>query len=172
MNQPSQQHIESWASGFIDGEGSFVIEVKRYRDGRQQDTYLRPKLAVHLRADDIGSLHFLQQAFGDAGYLYQRKRRKESTYGSISKPTVECTWHSARSLAAVCALLDRCPLLGKKAKDYAIWRTAVDIALDTSVPSQSRQEKLWRLRDEIMEVRKYVAPEGQVRDEDGPTIGC
>lgn len=153
----SQAHLKSWAAGFLDGEGCFTIEVKRYRDSRKQDRYLRPRLAVQVRRDDEVALRRLQEAIETPGYFYRRKARKVSTYGSVSKPTTECAWHCMDDVKAVVKLLDEYPLLGKKARDYAIWRKAVLIYTNTERPSRERQEALEPLREVLMESKKYKA---------------
>lgn len=149
-------HLKSWAAGFIDGEGCFTIELKRHKDGRTLDESLCPKLGVHVRRDDEGSLKRLQRAIEDAGCLYRRPARKASRHGSISKPTSECYWHSMKSLKAIVRLLDHYPLLGKKATDYALWREAVLIYTNQGRPSQERQRKLRPLRIQLQEVKRYT----------------
>jgi len=149
------RHLKSWAAGFIDGEGSFVIEAKRHRDGRCLDVYLRPKLTVQVRDDDEISLRNLQAAFEAAGYFYRRKKRKVSTFGSESKPTVECSWHRMLDLTAVVRMLDAHPPLGRKANDYAIWREAVLVFTDPTLSSRERQHRLVVLREQLISVRTY-----------------
>lgn len=151
-------HLKSWASGFLDGEGSFVIEIKRYKDGRKKDTYLRPKLVVQLREDDEISIHVLQKAIGDKGYFYKRKSRKISTFGSASKPTVECSWHSQNALFAVVKMIDSHPMMGKKASDYSIWREAALLTLNKKMDRLEKHELLLKLREKLIKNRKYKKP--------------
>jgi len=151
-------HIKSWAAGFLDGEGCFVVEIKRYKDGRKKDTYLRPKLTVQLRDDDEGSIRILQKAIGDNGYFYKRKSRKVSTFGSASKPTVECSWHSKSALWAVVKMIDAYPLMGKKSSDYLIWKKAALITLDEKMDRLEKHEKLLELREKLIKNRKYKNP--------------
>lgn len=151
-------HLKSWAAGFLDGEGCFVVEAKKYRDGRKKDVYLRPKLSVQVREDDEISLRMLQKAFSDNGYFYKRKSRKVSTFGSVSKPTVECSWHSKKSLEAVLKVLEKHPLIGKKANDYQIWRKAAFLAIDEKIDRLEKHDRLLRLRNELIQVRKYKKP--------------
>lgn len=148
-------HLKSWASGFLDGEGSFVIEIKRYKDGRRKDIYLRPKLAVQLREDDEISIHLLQKAIGNNGYFYKRKSRKISTFGSVSKPTVECSWHSHSALSAIVKMIDSHPMMGKKASDYSIWREAALITLDKKIDRLKKHEFLLGLREKLIENKKH-----------------
>lgn len=151
----NKEHLQSWAAGFIDGEGCFTIEAKHYRDGRSKDTYYRPRVAVQVRRDDEDSLRCLQKAFGDDGYFYRRLGRKASTFGSASRPTTECAWHTMKGLLAVVAVLDEHQLLGRKRGDYSIWRRAVLVYTDTSIPSVKRQELLGPLRDDLQAIKIY-----------------
>lgn len=149
-----KQHLKSWAAGFIDGDGCFIIEVKRYKN-RKTNTYFRPRLVVQVRRDNEIALRQLQQAIENDGYFYQRKARKKSTYGSVSKPTSECSWHSMTALAAVVKMIDDHPLMAKKAIEYKLWRKAVLIYIDRERPSRERQSELGKLVMPLREAKKY-----------------
>jgi len=149
------EHMKSWAAGFIDGEGCFTVEAKRYKDGRQKDVYYRPRMSVQVRRDDERCLKRLQEAIGNDGYLYRRKSRKASTYGSTSKPTSECSWHTMAGTIALVNMLDIHPLLGKKAEEYKVWRDAVLIYTNTDMPSQERQQQLSPMRTILQQLKKY-----------------
>jgi hypothetical protein len=151
-------HLKSWAAGFIDGEGSFTIEKRKnnHKSTNGPDFFYAPKLSVHLRADDESSIRALQAAFGVNGYCYKRTPRKPSTYGSWSKPTIECIWRTHEHLPEIIKVFDAHPLQGKKSRDYAIWSTAVKKYLNKEIGSKERQKVLEIARVELQTIRKYI----------------
>ncbi|MHB0965988.1 MAG: LAGLIDADG family homing endonuclease [Bellilinea sp.] len=147
-------HLKSWAAGFIDGEGCFLLEIKRYPK-RNGYFVVRPKFVVQVRADNKAAIYMLQEAIGRPGYMFNRTSRKRSTYGSESKPTVECFWQTSKDLLAVVALLDEFPLLGKKLDDYRIWRQAVILMTRGNLSVNERNLNLLVLKEQLQEVRRY-----------------
>lgn len=156
-NEISAEHLKSWAAGFLDGEGSFLIGCKHYPDRPRKYRYA-PELKVQLRADDEGAVHWLQEALGCRGYFYHRPSRRPSLFGNASHPTVEITWRSMRDLTSIVAVLDRYPLLGKKARDYVLWAEAVRVYTDTTQSVDARQEQLKNLRTGLQKEREYRKP--------------
>jgi hypothetical protein len=150
-------HLKSWAAGFLDGEGSFTIEKRKnnHRSKNGPEFYYAPKLAVHLRDDDEQSVRALQKAFGVNGYCYKRTPRKPSTFGSWSKPTIECIWRTHEHLPNVLSVISAHPMQGKKSRDFAIWAGAVVSYLNKKIPSKTRQDILGNARVELQNIRKY-----------------
>jgi len=100
-----------WLAGFIDGEGCFVIHGTA--GGR-----LKCRLAVAVRADELPTLETIQARTG-AGTIVTRPQR------GTTKP--EATWQvqSRPDCLRMAEIFDRFPLRAKKARDYAIWRSAL-----------------------------------------------
>jgi hypothetical protein len=52
-------------------------------------------------------------------------------------------------------ILDQYPLQSKKAKDYHLWRQAMMLRKDAKRGDEVRNERIARLREELIEGRKY-----------------
>jgi hypothetical protein len=141
-----------WLAGFIDGEGSFVISSNNLGG-------YRVCFGVHIRGDDRPVLEECVDRTG-IGYLVDRSpspgRVKEN-------PTTG--WSVVRKLDCqrLVEILDRYPLRAKKARDYAIWREAVDLhsRMRNGYPARGMTALSWepiaRLRDELRSGRAYPA---------------
>jgi hypothetical protein len=107
-----------WLSGLIDGEGCFRIQRNHSR-GRGPVTY-STSFALKLRDDDEPILREIIAQTGIGRFAY------DSTRSGNSKPAA--AWHVDRreDCAALVALLDRHPLRTRKARDFAVWREAVE----------------------------------------------
>lgn len=140
---------DGWFAGFADGEAHFALELNN-RQHRQGATVI-PVFKIMLRADDIGVLRTLAEAFG--GSLYFRPGSRSGEH--VSKPL--CAWKVApkRNLAQLVRYFDEFPLHAKKSRDYALWREAVLIYCAHG----GRDPRLRPLRDALMEGRRYDAPE-------------
>ena len=101
-----------WLAGLIDGEGCFHIKRVGGAGGSLICTMI-----VGLRVDDRPILEEVRQATG-IGALYEARRPS-------------CTllrWEVTRKAECVelISILDRYPLRTRKARDYALWREAVN----------------------------------------------
>ena len=149
-----KNNLKSWAAGFIDGEGCFIIE-KRADTRENRSICYRPRLKIQLRDDDIETLKLIQTVFGIKGCLYRRAARKQSIYGSISKPTVELIYTSISDLLLIINILKQHPLMSKKKKDFVVWEKAVNLIIDKTISKEQKNHNMEKLFNEIKHVRKY-----------------
>lgn len=117
-----------WLAGFIDGEGCFRIHSQK------RGRYLTPAFHLKLRADDRPILEEIARRVG-AGRLYDMPAHGTSRPGTVWRCQSQA---DCRALAAV---LDRYPLRAKKAREYAVWREALDHHAATTIGTR------WRPRD-------------------------
>ena len=101
----------NWLAGFIDGEGCFRI-AKRHQRYYAYGCFF----SITLRADDEPVLWEIQRRTGFGRVRsYPHQRNAAACYSVETR--AECL--------ALIEILDRYPLRAKKARDYAIWREAV-----------------------------------------------
>lgn len=129
---------DAWFSGFTDGEGCF--ELAGAPKGRVQ-----PQFSINLRADAGQILLDLQARFG--GRIHYRPARNNGA------PQHDWVVKRKRELGPLVDYFDRFSLRAKKAGDYALWRRAVQIYLE----SDSNDPRLKVLRKSLMAGRAYDA---------------
>ena len=132
-----------WLAGFLDGEGCF--DIPRQRKTRRDYYYCR--LSVTLRADDADTLRMCAARLG--GHVYFGKRGSQPRDG---KPKARWEVSKRSELRAIVELLDQCPLRSKKARDYAIWRRALDVS-ESGLPE--RHQLMAGLRTALVDARVY-----------------
>ena len=107
----------AYLAGFVSAEGYFGINPRGS---------VRPRLAVRLRADDLGLLQAIHERTG-CGRVYGPREQAGSS------PVVAWIVVSRQDLFDLVAALDRIPPKGRKLREYEIWREAALLAqLDTS----------------------------------------
>lgn len=107
-----------WLAGFVDGEGSFKIQVRN--NGKTHT----PVFSLVLRGDDGAIIEKIRRlARAGVVYRYHYAVRPQDRYRR--GPRVE--WHvvGKRDVLKLVELFDRYPLRSKKQRDYATWRHAV-----------------------------------------------
>jgi hypothetical protein len=156
LDQPPVADLEDdafghWLAGIIDGEGCFLI-------GTRQDRGYFTRFQMLLRADDVAVLNAARQRTG-LGALYYSKRGKGDPKGG--QPGVQWVIYRRADCEALVTLLDRYPLLTKKARDYKIWREAVAI-METKLTGGRIQpwDDMAALKQRLESIRAYVAPTG------------
>lgn len=107
-----------YVSGLVDGEGWFMVSVRR---NRQRMNY-NPKFGINLRADDRPVLEWLRGYFGCGGLRVAD--RKNPRHGPAAVLTIAGLYDL---MSAVLPHFDRYPLRAKKARDFAVWRKMVEI---------------------------------------------
>ena len=140
---------DPWFSGFVDGEGCFIIRVVNHRKPSGNRTYYQPSFVIKLRDDDDQILHEIQLNFG--GKLRHIRPTKSSTPGA--RPQIEWSVVAQGELLALIAYFDQFPLRSKKARDYGFWREATIIV--ATKPSGSRSSRIPKLKHQMEAGRRY-----------------
>lgn len=139
----------NYLAGLADGEGCFVI-CRKWQPGGT--VTFSTAFQVALRADDAPLLRGLRNELDMDALRIKRATLK-------SRPV--CVWAiSAKAdCAALVDLFDRFPLRSKKARDYAIWRQAVVLRIETPRGVKQRGRADWarlsELHDAIRAVRTF-----------------
>lgn len=111
-----------WLSGFIDGEGCFII----LKDNRHVTNYT-PRFSLGLREDDAEILFEIVDQLG-IGQLYRRPKKH-----SPSNPQLHWYVANTHDVLILAEILDEFPLRTKKVKDYRLWREAVRVYIQKPV---------------------------------------
>lgn len=130
---------DAWLAGFAAGEGYFQLRRQNHCGWR-----VEPRFRIHLRADDEAILAALCAAFGGS----VRRGRN-----GIWTPQAHWLISSKRDLSALVEYFDRFPLRAKKAREYAVWREAVELY----VVASGVHPRLFELHDQLLREREYVA---------------
>jgi hypothetical protein len=123
----SRSAFGHWLSGFVDGEGSFMLTLIKLRRRPSYRGIPACRFEICLRQDDYKVLELIRSYWG---------------FGSISEPPPKvliprvgrhpvCRYYSANSeLLGRIAVphFDRFPLRSKKARDFVIWKSAIEVA--------------------------------------------
>jgi hypothetical protein len=140
-----------WAAGFIDGEGCFAISRNTVR-GVQSGH--RCRMNVRLRDDDIEVLNILAQHTG-VGVVRHDKAAREGE-------NAQAVWEvmTKADCAVLCRILDAHPLRAKKARDYSIWREAVEVwkgvaGRNGGTGADPAQARLATLKEQLEGGRRY-----------------
>lgn len=137
-----------WLSGFIDGEGSFVIAESRGQ--------FRCVFSLTLRDDDHDMLVECEKQTGIGSVS-----RRDRSYGKgPDRPQSVWVVTNVRDCLALVRLLDRFPLRAKKRRDYEIWRQAVIHWRYRPVGSRWHHNVDWTtfadFKRDLEAVRRYV----------------
>lgn len=107
-----------WLAGLIDGEGCFRVQANHSRT-RGVETYAT-SFTLKLRDDDELILRTIIALTGIGRYAHDSKGRGNS------RPCSVWVVDTRGGCAALVTLLDAFPLRTRKARDYAVWREAVE----------------------------------------------
>jgi hypothetical protein len=142
-----------WLAGLIDGEGCFRVHTQKGGD------YYAPSFALKLRDDDAPILHEIVALTGIG------RIARDSSRSGNSKPCAIWRVDSRASTEALAALLDRFPLRTRKARDYAVWRRAIDVRASMTRGNRWHGPRDWTplvdLKRELEQAREYAPPEGR-----------
>ena len=123
-----------WLSGFVDGEGSFILQTQQRPGGFSCHASLR----IELRDDDSDIINLIKD-FWQVGNIYMRKGRKR--LDTTTKPNVQYVVSGWETLNTVIVPhFTKYPLRAKKKRDFEIWKDAVDFAYRVSL---SRSNHKW-----------------------------
>jgi hypothetical protein len=120
-----RNHFASWLSGFTDGEGSFVLLTSI----RERCVVCIADFSISLRADDSRVLH-LMQSFFQCGNMsrYECESYRRRAIPLNANP--RCTFRVNRLQDLTERIIPHFlayPLIAKKARDFAIWKEAVEL---------------------------------------------
>jgi len=136
-----------WLAGFIDGEGSFIVN--------KQDQGYRPLLRVKLRDDDAAVLYECQRRTQLGSVFPEPVYRRTGRVGQRNRPQMVWQVTTKADLPVLVALLERYPLRAKKRTDFDIWKYAV--AEWTTKRRYGHWEPLEVLRAELAANRTYTS---------------
>ncbi len=114
-----------WLSGFVDGEGCFILIVHAAK--RFKTTIPCAKFEIHLRQDDQSILADIRRFLG-VGVFYDRTSRL--TPGSHQKSKPQICYRVAKASDLVREIIphfETYPLRAKKKNDFAIWKRGVEL---------------------------------------------
>lgn len=110
----------SWFSGFVDGEGSFLIVRKQLKNGKCGYVYL-PVFTITLRRDDMNMLINIQKKLKLGSCIFTSKNKRfKNAY-----PGFRWSVSGIKQCLELIHLFNRCPLQTKKNVDYKVWRSFV-----------------------------------------------
>ena len=104
----------NWLAGFIDGEGCFAIN-KAVR----KPAYFRCQFSLRVRLDDAAIVREVHKRLG-FGSVFTAKAN------GPTNPSFGWSVSSRPDALKLAELLETYPLRAKKARDFAIWRLALD----------------------------------------------
>ncbi len=104
----------AWLSGFVAGEGTFILSMRKKAP--------RASFAIVLRCDDAEILHLIQ-SYWQCGSIYTIRRKKNA---HLHKPEVKIEVFRHDQLENVLIPhFERFPLFAKKRRDFEIWKEGV-----------------------------------------------
>lgn len=117
---PLERNLNEYVAGFIDGEGCFSLsfrkDVRHERSGSPVYYSWKAMFAVMLRIDDEEVLHMVKDTLG---------------CGSITHAQAGAVRYQVANLddlqAKLVPFFIRYPLIGKKGRDFELWKEAVQI---------------------------------------------
>ena len=121
-----QEYFGAWLSGFVDGEGCFILRRGSYPRRGPMTAFV-----ILLRADDTPVLQLIQ-CYWQIGNL--RARKPYDYLGINRKPqsVYECS-RIGEQMNVIIPHFLKFPLLAKKRRDFTIWSQAVQLAYAVSL---------------------------------------
>ena len=104
----------AFVSGFVDAEGSFIINVQN----RQDKWYVSSGFQVRLHTRDLPLLYSIQAFFGGVGQIYVEKSKDMAGYYVKNLEIINNT---------IIPHFDKYPLLTCKKIDYDLWKNCIEI---------------------------------------------
>ena len=139
-----------WLSGLIDGEGCFRVHKGK------RGAYYATHFALKLRDDDTP---VLREIWGQTGFGVLKPDRTRS---GNSNPCMAWVIQSKADCLRLVELLDKYPLRSRKARDYVLWREAVEVWVSMNRGNRWHGPRDWspmiRLKEAIEDARSYRPP--------------
>lgn len=128
-----------WLSGFVDGEGCFLLHMRRYKDCHTQVP--QANFQIKLRADDEPILRQMQSYWQCGGITFHAEQcRPHSKTCNMVMFRVK---QYELLISVIIPHFEKFPLRAKKALDFAFWKDAVAFAAVISKRKQrGRQGRL------------------------------
>lgn len=150
----SPDHLKSWVSGYIDGEGCFAVDIERHNT-KGGYTRLCPSFSMVVRADDRMALYIVKRVIGLTTEVHVRDRG-----GRHVNPIAQMKCSKIDDLIRIVEHLDRYPLLAKKSAEYSVWREAVVMHVKPTVSRKSKRATLEMLREVLQKSKPFAALRG------------
>lgn len=113
-----RDYFGAWLSGFVDGEGCFML----LRHARPSGRIIRhARFLIALRQDDLPTLEAIQAYWG-TGKIQVRK-----SYGNSQPQRFFAIWNRPILESVLIPHFGRYPLVAKKRRDYEIWKQGVAV---------------------------------------------
>lgn len=143
----------AWLSGLVDGEGCFLINMRRFDTG---NIIYCPHFILALRADDADILFEIADHL-EIGRIYENKPTN-----TCPNATLRWVIASASDCLGLIAILDEFPLRTRKLQDYLLWRESVEVYNHKPV----NKARMATLYERLQLVKKYnqELPEEPVPD--------
>jgi hypothetical protein len=155
-----------WLSGFVDGEGTFILRSPKVRNRPRPSAEFR----IVLRDDDAEIVEAIAAFFG-CGFVLRNSNARSKI--ANAKPIISFSVAAVRShVSVIIPHFDRYPLLAKKRADFRIWREAVlfmasvqaEPKLHLESPrrgfcprwSDERLQTFFNFRERLRDARRYV----------------
>ena len=165
-NDIDRDYFGAWLSGFVDGEGCFILRRGTYPRRGSLTSFV-----ILLRADDAPVLE-LVRSYWQSGHVRPRKMY-DYTSGAINRnpqSVYECS-RVGEQVKVIIPHFLRFPLVAKKQRDFAVWSEAVQLAHAVSLRHKRGQpsrreahkwsmpevEKFDQLAEKLRMVRRFPA---------------
>lgn len=142
-----------WITGFVDGEGSFVVSIRKSL-GSRLGLSVEPKFSIGLHQKDRGVLEQIKDYLG-VGHIYNQGFNG-----------VQFHVKSVKELEVVIMHFDKYPLISQKYTDSQLWREVVMMMLKKEHLTLEGLKKIVALKaslnlgllDELKEVFPNIVP--------------
>lgn len=134
---------DAWLSGFLDGEGSFII-----RKMKNSSVSYRFVVNLHMRADEIEIIREISDVFG--GSVGKPRMQKDKP-----NPFVDWRLSAFDDVISMISYLNKYPLRAKKARDYSVWKNAFKMYYQAIINSgRKNPEWLTEAMDNAIEANR------------------
>jgi hypothetical protein len=155
-----EDYWNGYLLGFIAGEGCFHISIMDQRKNswkikrkNKLKFEIKPVFLIVLSDEDIESLEFVKNRFG-VGYISLLKKDSDSNL-LIQK---QFFISGLKGCKIVRDLIDKYEFMGRKGKDYSLWKEAINLIENKEHLTKEGILKIARIRDQMNKVGKTGKP--------------
>ncbi len=148
----SESYWSGYLLGLIAGEGCFHINIFNQRNNQWETKRknkigfeIRPEFRLSLVSEDIESLNFVKKKLG-FGDIYALKGNKSETSQIYVTGLRRCQ--------EIVNFVDEHYLIGKKKKDYLLWKEIINLIKNKKHLSKEGILEIARIRDKMNVVSK------------------